>query len=140
MIDLLLKKKYEVHGLYRKSSVGNTSNIDHLIIDNKIFNKSFYLHKGDLLDTVSLHNIINDIKNSNNIYLIQSSNCERGLSDHYSDLVPFFKSNILIEENMDSNDVNCIKESVLKINPNINIKVSSYSLYNTLVEELKTSA
>ena len=41
---------------------------------------------------------------------------------------------------MDSNDVDCVKESVLKINPNINIKVSSYSLYNTLVEELKTSA
>ena len=67
MIDLLLKKKYEVHGLYRKSSVGNTSNIDHLITDNKIFNKSFYLHKGDLLDTVSLHNIINDI-NPKEIY------------------------------------------------------------------------
>ena len=67
MIDLLLKKKYEVHGLYRKSSVGNTNNIDHLITDNKIFNKSFYLHKGDLLDTVSLHNIINDI-NPKEIY------------------------------------------------------------------------
>ena len=35
MIDLLLKKNYEVHGLYRKSSVGNTKNIDHLIYDNK---------------------------------------------------------------------------------------------------------
>ena len=42
MIDLLLKKKYEVHGLYRKSSVGNTKNIDHLITNNKIFNKSFF--------------------------------------------------------------------------------------------------
>ena len=50
MIDFLLKKKYEVHGLYRKSSVGNTNNINHLINDNKILIKNF-LHKGDLLDT-----------------------------------------------------------------------------------------
>ena len=67
MIDLLLKKKYEVHGLYRKSSVGNTNNIDHLINNNKIYNKNFYLHKGDLLDTVSLNNIINEI-NPKEIY------------------------------------------------------------------------
>ena len=61
IIDFLLKKKYEVHGLYRKSSVGNTNNIDHLITNNKVYNKSFFLHKGDLLDSVSLNNIINDI-------------------------------------------------------------------------------
>lgn len=67
MIDLLLRKNYEVHGLYRKSSVGNTSSINYLINDNKIFNKRFFLHKGDLLDTVSLNNIINSI-NPNEIY------------------------------------------------------------------------
>ena len=67
MIDLLLKKKYQVHGLYRKSSVGNTKNIDHLISDKKVFNKCFFLHKGDLLDTVSLNNIINEI-NPKEIY------------------------------------------------------------------------
>tara|TARA_B100001079_G_C16366383_1_gene495357 strand:- start:15 stop:1001 length:987 start_codon:yes stop_codon:yes gene_type:complete len=61
MIDLLLQKKYEVHGVYRKSSVGNTNNIDHLITNDKIFNKNFFLHKGDLLDSVSLNNIINQI-------------------------------------------------------------------------------
>ena len=67
MIDLLLKKNYEVHGLYRKSSVANTMNIDHLITNNKIFNKKFFLHKGDLLDSVSLNNTINKI-NPNEIY------------------------------------------------------------------------
>ena len=61
MIDLLLQKKYQVHGVYRKSSVGNTNNIDHLITNDKIFNKNFFLHKGDLLDIVSLNNIINQI-------------------------------------------------------------------------------
>ena len=67
MIDLLLKKNYQVHGLYRKSSVGNTNNIDHLISNSKIFNKNFFLHKGDLLDSVSLNNIINEI-NPKEIY------------------------------------------------------------------------
>lgn len=67
MIDLLLKKKYEVHGIYRKSSVGNTQNIDHLINNPKIFNKNFFLHKGDLLDPGSLASIIN-IANPNEIY------------------------------------------------------------------------
>ena len=67
IIDLLLKKKYQVHGLYRKSSVGNTKNIDHLINDNKVFNKNFFLHKGDLLDSVSLNNIISEI-NPKEIY------------------------------------------------------------------------
>ena len=28
MIELLLSKNYEVHGMYRKSSVGNTKNIE----------------------------------------------------------------------------------------------------------------
>ena len=45
MIELLLKKSYEVHGIYRKSSVGNTKNIDYLINDSKVFNKSFFYTK-----------------------------------------------------------------------------------------------
>ena len=67
MIELLLSKNYEVHGMYRKSSVGNTKNIDHIITNRKIFNKKFFLHKGDLLDSVSLNNII-DLTNANEIY------------------------------------------------------------------------
>jgi len=59
MLELLLKKKYEVHGLIRKSATGNTINIKNIISDKKIFNKNFFLHKGDLLDSVSLNNIIN---------------------------------------------------------------------------------
>ena len=54
MIDLLLKKNYEVHGLYRKSSVGNTSSIDYLINDNKVFNELKLLSNFSLLDLISL--------------------------------------------------------------------------------------
>jgi len=64
MIEFLLKKKYQVHGLVRKSATGNTKNIEHLINNNKIYNKKFFLHRGDLLDTVSLESIINKVKPS----------------------------------------------------------------------------
>ena len=67
MVELLIKKKYEVHGMYRKSSVGNTKNIDHLINNKNIFNKKFFLHRGDLLDPVSLNNIISNV-NPSEIY------------------------------------------------------------------------
>ena len=67
MLDLLIKKKYQVHGLIRKSSTGNTINIDHIIKNLKIFNRTFFLHRGDLLDTGSLDKIITKIQ-PNEIY------------------------------------------------------------------------
>jgi GDPmannose 4,6-dehydratase len=64
MIEFLLKKNYEVHGLIRKSATGNTKNIDHLINENKIFNKKLFLHRGDLLDIGSIVTLIDKIKPS----------------------------------------------------------------------------
>ena len=64
MLEFLLKKNYQVHGLIRKSATGNTKNIDHLINDKNIFNKNFFLHKGDLLDLGSIISLINEIKPS----------------------------------------------------------------------------
>jgi GDPmannose 4,6-dehydratase len=54
LAEILLSKSYEVHGVYRRSSTGNTRNIDH--IANKI-----KLHKGDLADTASLYRIIREV-------------------------------------------------------------------------------
>ena len=62
VLELLLQKKYEVHGLIRKSATGNTKNIDHLLNDKKIFNKYFFLHRGDLLDVGSINVVINKTK------------------------------------------------------------------------------
>jgi GDPmannose 4,6-dehydratase len=62
LIELLLKKNYEVHGLIRKSATGNTKNIKHLIENKKIYNKKFFLHKGDLLDIGSISSIIDKVK------------------------------------------------------------------------------
>jgi len=61
MAELLLKKQYEVHGIYRKSATSNTKNIDHLLSNTKIYNKKFFLHKGDLIDPISIFRIISQV-------------------------------------------------------------------------------
>ena len=55
--ELLLKKNYIVHGYVRKSATGNLKNIIHLIEKKKL-----NIHHGDLLDFVSLSNVIDKIK------------------------------------------------------------------------------
>jgi len=53
MARLLLKKNYKVHGFIRKSATGNLMNILDVIKD-----KNFIVHHGDLLDFVSLTNVV----------------------------------------------------------------------------------
>ena len=62
LAELLLKKNYIVHGMVRRSATGNTKNIDHIIKNKKIFNRYFFLHKGDLLDVGSINTVIYKIK------------------------------------------------------------------------------
>ena len=61
LAELLLKKNYVVHGLIRKSSTFNTKRIDHIYVDphNKT---NFFLHYGDLTDSNSIYNLINNIR------------------------------------------------------------------------------
>jgi GDPmannose 4,6-dehydratase len=62
----LLKKKYIVHGVKRRSSSLNTERIDDIYLDpHKKTN--FYLHYGDLTDSLSVLKIIKKIK-PNEIY------------------------------------------------------------------------
>lgn len=62
LAEILLEKGYQVHGMLRRSATGNTRNIEHLIQDRKIFNRNFFLHRGDLLDPTSLFRIINSLR------------------------------------------------------------------------------
>ena len=55
--ELLIKKKYEVHAIKRRSSSLNTERIDHLYK-----HKNFFLHYGDLTDAISVNRLINLIK------------------------------------------------------------------------------
>lgn len=60
--ELLLKKKYKVFGLFRKSATGNKKNLADIIK-----NKNFNLVQGDITDSVSLNYII-DKYNPDEIY------------------------------------------------------------------------
>ena len=62
LADLLIKKKYEVHGVIRRSSSFNTARIDHLYQDPHEKNRNFFLHYGDVTDTISVSSIIKRIK------------------------------------------------------------------------------
>ena len=54
LADLLLSKGYEVHGIIRRSSSFNTSRLEHHIQNPEIYNKSLFLHYGDLTDYPTL--------------------------------------------------------------------------------------
>lgn len=61
LTELLLEKGYEVHGIIRRSSSFNTGRIDHLMNNNEIYNRSLFLHYGDLVDTSSLNRLLEKI-------------------------------------------------------------------------------
>ena len=62
LAELLIKKKYEVHGVKRRSSSFNTGRIDHLYQDPHDKNRRFFLHYGDVTDSFSVSSLINKIK------------------------------------------------------------------------------
>jgi len=62
LAEYLLDKNYEVHGLRRRSSSFNTARIDHLYKDPIQKSTNFYLHYGDMIDSLSLNNLIMSIK------------------------------------------------------------------------------
>jgi len=67
LADFLLKKKYIVHGVKRRSSSFNTGRIDHIYQDPHEKNKKFILHYGDITDAISVSTLIKKIK-PNEIY------------------------------------------------------------------------
>ena len=60
--EFLLSKNYEVHGIKRRSSSFNTARIDHLYQERQDKEASFFLHYGDMTDSLCLLNIIERIK------------------------------------------------------------------------------
>ncbi len=67
LADFLLKKKYIVHGVKRRSSSFNTERIDHIYQDPHETKKNFILHYGDVTDSSSVSQIIKIVK-PNEIY------------------------------------------------------------------------
>lgn len=62
LAELLLSKGYEVHGIKRRASLFNTERIDHLYKDPHEFKTNFYLHYGDLTDSLNVTKIIQKIQ------------------------------------------------------------------------------
>ena len=62
LAEFLLNKGYEVHGIKRRTSLFNTKRIDHLYQDPHEENVNFFLHYGDMTDSMNLTRIIQDVK------------------------------------------------------------------------------
>jgi GDPmannose 4,6-dehydratase len=62
LAELLLGKGYMVHGIKRRSSLINTSRIDHLYQDPHERNRNFKLHYGDMTDSTNLIRIIQEVQ------------------------------------------------------------------------------
>lgn len=62
LTEILIEKGYEVHGIIRKSSSFNTGRIDHLFNNKNVYNKKLFLHYGDLVDTSSIHRLLEKVE------------------------------------------------------------------------------
>ncbi len=62
LADLLLRKGYRVHGIKRRSSLFNTTRIDHLYQDPNEGDARLTLHYGDLTDSTSLIRIVQKVQ------------------------------------------------------------------------------
>ena len=62
LLELLLEKGYEVHGILRRSSSINTGRIDHLYNNPEIHGKRMFLHYGDVTDTSNLNRLLEKIE------------------------------------------------------------------------------
>jgi len=62
LVEFLLSKGYEVHGLIRRSSTFNTDRIDHLYTDLHDPKARMYLHYGDLSVSGQMTDLLADIR------------------------------------------------------------------------------
>jgi len=62
LTEFLLKKRYVVHGLKRRTSLFNTDRIDHLYQDPHVDGANFFMHFGDMTDSTNLVRLIQEIQ------------------------------------------------------------------------------
>ena len=62
LAEFLLKKGYEVHGIKRRASSINTQRVDHLYQDPHQDDVNFFLHYGDLTDSLNLTRILQEVQ------------------------------------------------------------------------------
>ena len=62
LAELLLAKGYTVHGIIRRTSSFNTQRIDHLYQDPHVNGVRFFLHYGDLADSVRMTKLLYELR------------------------------------------------------------------------------
>lgn len=62
LIELLLSKGYEVHGIKRRSSSFNSARIDHMYQDPHHPNPKLHLHYGDMTDSTNIIRIVQEVQ------------------------------------------------------------------------------
>ncbi len=62
LVELLLQKGYEVHGLIRRASTFNTERIDHVYQEPHDPNRRLFLHYSDLSDGTGLRHVLEQAK------------------------------------------------------------------------------
>src|SRR5688500_11080397 len=61
LLELLLSKGYEVHGVVRRSSSFNRARIEDVYGDPEIYQKRLLLHYGDMVDTNNLNRLVDKV-------------------------------------------------------------------------------
>lgn len=62
LVEFLLGKDYDVHGIKRRASSFNTARVDHLYQDPHETDQRFVLHYGDMTDSTNLIRIIQEVQ------------------------------------------------------------------------------
>ena len=62
LTDLLIDKGYEVHGIIQSKTQIYNDTIKHLTLNEEIYNKTLFLHIGDMTDTSNLSQLLESIK------------------------------------------------------------------------------
>ncbi len=62
LVELLLSKGYEVHGMIRRTSTFNTDRLDHIYLDPHERKARLYLHYGDLANAARLRHLLDQVQ------------------------------------------------------------------------------
>ncbi len=124
---LLLKKNYIVHGVKRRSSNLNSYRIDDIYSDPLIKKTKFFLHYGDITDSISVFNIIKKVKPTEIYNLAAQSHV--GVSFE----IPEYTTNT------DALGTLRILEAIIKINKKIKFyQAGSSEMFGKVVETPQT--
>jgi len=124
---LLLKKGYIVHGIKRRSSSLNTLRVDDIYSDPLIKKNNFYLHYGDVTDSISVFNLIKAIRPHEIYNLAAQSHVAVSFE------IPEYTTNA------DASGTLRILESIIRIDKNIRFyQAGSSEMFGKVVETPQT--